>query len=136
MIHTLDVLTLRLAEAIGLYLILAGLSGLRLPTRWQEIVADIAASAAVADLFGVACFVVGTAILIPHHHLSDPLAIIVTLCGWLALFEAALFFVFPDWISPILTAAARHTRPWAVVALVAGLLLFLAGLTGRAEAFI
>ena len=135
MIVTLDVLTLRLAEAIGLYMILAGLSGLRMATRWQEIVADIAASAAVADLFGVACFVVGTAILIPHHHLSDPLAIVVTAFGWLALVEAALFFVFPDWITPVL-AAGPPPRLWAVVSLAAGLLLFLAGLTGRAEAII
>ena len=134
MVHTLTTLTLRLAEAIGLYLIAAGISGLRLPNRWREIVADIDRSAGIADLFGLASFAVGIAILIPHHILYDPLSIIVTLIAALSVVEGLLLLAFPDVVMPAAHAFARATRLWAIVALVAGALLFLAGLTGRADA--
>jgi uncharacterized membrane protein len=97
-------------------------------------VADIDRSAGIADLFGLASFVVGIAILIPHHILTDPLSIIVTLVGVFAVIEGLLLLAFPDVIMPAAHAFARATRLWAIVALVAGLLLFLAGLTGRADA--
>jgi uncharacterized protein YjeT (DUF2065 family) len=135
-VHTLDVLTLRLAEAIGIYLIVAGVSGLRMPARWREIVDDIDRSAGTADLFGIAAFVVGVAILIPHHQWSDPLAIVVTVLAWVSLLEGVALLAFPDLILPAARAFARAARSWAVVSLVAGSILFLAGLTGRADALV
>ncbi|WP_298688199.1 DUF2065 family protein [uncultured Sphingomonas sp.] len=134
MVHTLTVLTLQLAQAIGLYLVAAGISGLRSPERWREIVADIERSAGIADLFGVASFAIGVAILIPHHVVYDPLSIVVTLIAALSVIEGLLLLAFPDVLLALARPFVAATRLWAIVALIAGVLLVLAGLTGRADA--
>jgi uncharacterized protein YjeT (DUF2065 family) len=134
LVHTLTVLTLQLAQAIGLYLVAVGIGGLLRPERWREIVADIERSAAIADLFGVASFAIGVAILIPHHVLYDPLSIMVTLIAGLSVLEGLLLLAFPDILLALARPFVAAARLWAIAALIAGVLLFLAGFTGRADA--
>ena len=98
------------------------------------MVEDIEHSPGLTYAIGLGVFAIGVAILIPHHILYDPLSIIVTLIAALSVVEGLLLLAFPDVIMPAAHAFARATRPWAIVALVAGTLLFLAGLTGRADA--
>src|SRR5690606_28844451 len=120
-----------LAEALGLYLILVGLSGLAAPQRWRAVMDDLAESPGLQMTMGVGVFTIGVAIAIAHSRLSDPLAIIVTVIGWLALLEGALLIVTPRPLLRIGRWSCGFTRFWAIVAIVLGVLLALAGLTGK-----
>ena len=131
---TLAPLTLRLAEAIGLYAIALGLSGLLAPARWRAIADDLASSPGLVLAFGVAAFAIGVAVLIPHHLTSDPLALAVTLLAWLTLAEGVVLVAFPDPLIRLARPLLLASRVWGLVALIAGIVLFLAGLTGRADA--
>jgi uncharacterized protein YjeT (DUF2065 family) len=129
---TISVLTLRLAEAIGLYLIVIGIGGLIAPQRWRTMIDDLERSPGLTITLGFAVFAVGTTLAIVHHSLHDPLAIVVTLIGYAALVEGALLLAVPGPLLALGRWAVRFTRAWACLSLVLGILLFLAGLTGRA----
>ncbi len=129
---TLSVLTLQLAQALGLYMILIGISGLAAPRRWDALMAELVASPALQMIMGVLVFAIGITLALIHHRLSDPLAIIVTLIGFAALLEGALLIAVPGPLMRIGQCALHYTRVWAIVSLILGILLALVGLTGRA----
>jgi uncharacterized protein YjeT (DUF2065 family) len=129
---TISVLTLRLSEAMGLYMILTGIGALASPARWRAVMDDLNRLPGLVMTLGFSVFVVGVAIVILHSIWTDPLAIIVSLIGYVALIKGALLLAVPG---PLLRFGHWSTgfiRASAVVALVLGILLFLAGLTGRA----
>ena len=134
MAHTLTVLTLWLAQAIGLYLIASGVLLLTQPERLAALVGEIEASPLLAFLSGFAAFVVGIAILIPHHVTYDGLALVVTLIAVLACIEGLVLIAAPRLILRVARASVAAPRLWGAVSLVFGLVLFLTGLTGRADA--
>jgi uncharacterized protein YjeT (DUF2065 family) len=131
-VTTIIPLTLYLAEAMGLYLILIGLSGLSAPLRWTALMDELSRSPALQMILGVMVFAIGVTLVIVHSHLTDTLAIIVTVIGWAALLEGALLIVVPALLLRIGAWSLKFTRIWAVVSLIFGILLGLAGLTGRA----
>lgn len=131
MITTLP-LTLYLAQAIGLYLILVGLSGLVRPESWRMMMEDFSKSAALTMMTGIFVFVLGVTLIYVHCILTDLLATVVTVVGWIALLEGALFIVVPHLLIRIGIWAVRFTRIWAIFAIILGLLLGYAGLTGTA----
>jgi hypothetical protein len=127
-------LTLTLAKAIGVYMIAAGLSGLLAPARWTAILDALRANAALTYLAGVAAFGLGAAIAIAHTVWTDPLAIAVTLIGWAGVIEGVLLIAWPKPILDLGASLVRPAgaRPMAIVALVAGAILLVLGLIGRA----
>jgi uncharacterized protein YjeT (DUF2065 family) len=132
MAHTLSPLTLKLAEAIGLYLIALGLGLALSPARWRGLIEEIEQSAAMTLVMGVVAFWLGIALLLAHRDTSNPLALVVTAFALLAAFKGLLILAVPAFVKlyrPILA----NPRLWGIVALVAGALLFLAGFTGRAD---
>jgi len=133
-VHTLTVLTLRLAEAIGLYWFAAGVGLFLAPQKLAAIVSDFERSPGLVYAVGIAAFAVGTAILIPHHLLHDPLSMIVTVLAALVALEGLVLIAFPESLLSFARLFVTGARFWAIVAIVLGLLLFLAGLTGRADA--
>lgn len=133
MMTTISTLTLTLAQAMGLYLVLVGLSGLARPRHWDTLMAELTASPALQMLMGVMVFAIGVALAISHSHLTDPLAIIVTIIGWAALIEGALLIAVPDPLLRIGRWSLGFTRIWAIASLILGILLGLAGLTGTAS---
>lgn len=130
---TSSVLTLQLAQALGLYMILMGLSGLVAPQRWRAMIEDMERSTALVMMMGVMVFAIGVALALSHSILTDPLAIIVTLIGWTALIEGALLIAVPGPLLRIGRTALAITRFWAIFSILLGLALGIAGLTGRAE---
>jgi hypothetical protein len=133
-VHTLTVLTLRLAEAIGLYWIAAGIGLLIQPQKLRAIVDDFEHSPGLVYVAGIAAFAIGTAILIPHHVLYDPPSVIVTILAALLALEGLVLIAFPDTVLAFARLFVASARLWAVIAIVLGLLLLLAGFTGRADA--
>ncbi|SCW73057.1 hypothetical protein SAMN02927924_02426 [Sphingobium faniae] len=133
---TSSILTLRLAEAIGLYLILIGLSGLASPRRWRGAMEDLDRSPGLTLVTGLVAFGLGATIVMVHRVFADPLSIIVTLIGYIALIKGALLIAVPGPLLKIGDWSFRFTRVWAAFALILGILLFYAGLTGRATVLV
>ncbi len=129
---TISVLTLRLAEIIGLYLIVMGIGGVANPQRWRAIMDDLNRSPGLVVALGFAVFAVGATLVLVHSIWTDPLAIMVSLIGYVALIEGATLLAVPGPLIRIGHWSTNFIRAWAITALVLGLLLFLAGLTGRA----
>ena len=134
MIHTLTVLTLQLAQAIGLYMLAAGIGILSAPDRFRAIFDDFERVPGLSYLFGIAAFAIGAAILIPHHILYDPLSIVVTLIAVFTAIQGLLLLAAPQVMIAIGRPFMASIRLWGIVAIVLGLILFLCGFTGRADA--
>lgn len=130
---TLAVLTLHLALLLGLYMVAAGILMLRRPGTVARMLDELEASAMLAFLAGLLGWTIGAAILLVHHHLTDPLAAIVTLIGLFSLIEGLAVIAVPGPVLRLVRRVAGWGRPWGAVSLVAGLALILAGLTGRAD---
>ena len=129
---TISVLTLRLAEAIGLYMIVVGIGGLVAPERWRKMMDDLERSPGLVMALGCPVFAIGAALVLIHSVWTDPLAVIVSLVGYAALIEGALLLAVPGPLLKIGRWSLNFTRAWAVVSILLGILLFFAGLTGRA----
>jgi len=134
MASTLTVLTLQLAQAIGLYALAAGILLVTRPDRLGAILDDMERSAGLTYAFGLAAFAIGIAILIPHHVTGDPLGLVVTLGAVGAIAEGLLLIAVPSAFFVIARPFVPAARLWGVAAVVIGIVLFLAGLTGRADA--
>lgn len=132
MITTEDPLTLYLAVAIGVYVLAAAAAGFVTPYRWREIVAELRKSSALTFMGGVIALPIGATVIMIHHRWDDPLAVVVTLIGWLAAIEGLLLIAYPK---PLLAIADRLLAPGnqritEVVASAIGLFLTAMGLTG------
>lgn len=129
---TISVLTLRLAEAIGLYMIVVGIGGLVAPERWRKMMDDLERSPGLVMALGFPVFAIGAALVLIHSVWTDLLAVIVSLVGYAALIEGALLLAVPGPLLRVGRWSLNFTRAWAVVSILLGILLFFAGLTGRA----
>ena len=134
--NTLTVLTLRLAEGLGLYLLAAGIGILLDPARWRDIVDGLERSPALTHVTGVLAFAIGAGIFGVHHFLHDPLADIVTFAAFAIAIEGLILLIRPGPLLAIGRALQGSARLWSAAAAVVGLLLFLAGYCGRADAII
>lgn len=132
---TFSLLTLQLAKAYGLFVIAAGLCGLFAPDRWRLVIDDFRKSPALTYLSAVLVFGLGVALVMAHNLWADPLAVLVSMFGWIALVEGALLMAVPDAFLRLAGATVSthgRTRTWAVLALVFGVALLVAGILGRA----
>ena len=131
--ETASVLTLRLAEAIGLYAVATGAGALIGPQRWLAIGPELERSPGLVLLMGIVAFAIGAAMLGAHHALTDPLADIISVIAAIVVAEGLLLIVAPDLMIAFGRPFLARPRVWAIVTLMAGVALFLAGLTGRAD---
>ncbi|PJG47991.1 DUF2065 domain-containing protein [Sphingobium sp. LB126] len=133
---SISVLTLHLAELIGLYMIVIGIGGLGAPLRWRQMMDDLEHSPALVMALGFSVFAVGAALVLIHSIWRDPLSVIVSAIGHVVLIEGALLLAVPAPLLRIGRWSLNFTRAWAIVSIVFGILLFLAGLTGRATVIV
>ena len=136
MIITFSVLTLTLAKAYGIYMIAIGLSGLIAPDRWRVVLEDFQKSPGLTYLTAVLVVGFGLAMVMLHSLWTDPLAIVVSLFGWVALLKGVLLMAAPDRLLRLgaaTVATPERTRTWAVFAVILGAALLTAGMLGRAS---
>jgi uncharacterized membrane protein len=134
MISTTIPLTLSLSVALGLYLLAAGLGLLRMGDRVAQLIDEFERSPALTLITGVVAYGLGTAIILTHRVWTDPLAVVVSLIGWIAAIEGLLLIAWPAPLWSLGRAMLRGSgaRISLLVTLVLGLLLALLGLTGTA----
>ena len=113
-------------------MIVVGIGGLGAPRRWRQMMDDLERSPGLVMALGFPVFAVGAALVLIHSIWTDPLACLVSLIGYVALAEGALLLAVPGPLIRIGRWSLNYTRVWAIVSIVLGILLFLAGLTGRA----
>ncbi len=84
--------------------------------------------------YGVIAFAIGAVWLMVHQEWLTPLGLVVSLAGWIILIEGVLMLAAPALIVRVFAVFRPILRPACIVAIVIGLLLVIAGLTGRADA--
>jgi uncharacterized protein YjeT (DUF2065 family) len=131
---TARILTLCIAEAFGLYLIAIGAGALIAPDRWRAIGDEMERSPGLTLVMGLLSFAIGALILGVHHSLTDPLAIIITAAGAIATVEGLLLIAVPQALIAFGRPFFARPRPWAIVAVMLGIALLVAGFTGHATA--
>jgi len=127
-------LTLHLLVLIGVYELAAGIAGLTGKLDWKALIDEFERSPALTFVTGFMAFAVGATINLAHHHWTDPLAIIVSAIGWIALIEGVMIMVCPG---PLLRVSRRligNPRLLSIAATAIGLALIIVGLTGHADA--
>lgn len=125
--------TLILAQLLGTYLIAGGIGGFVYGHLWQHMLDDLQRSPALVLIAGAFAFAVGGAIVAVHNLWTDPVAIVVTLFGWVSLIEGFAILAFHDvWLRLVRPMIGRP-RIWAAATLLLGAFLFVAGVLGRAD---
>lgn len=119
MFTTSTVLTLSLAKAFGVYMIAAGLGGLVAPGKWRTLLEEFRNGEALTYVTAIFVYILGVAIILTHNLWTDPLAILISLVGWVAAIEGVVLMVAPK---PLLDFAASLTRPGAMKALAVGVI--------------
>jgi hypothetical protein len=132
--HTLTVSTLWLAMALGAFALAAGIGAVVEPGRMPAIVAEMEDRPGLTFALGTLAFLAGTVILFAHHILYDPLSCVVTGIAVCAVAEGLALIAAPRIVFAMTRPSLLAGRPWTIFMIVLGLILFLAGLTGRADA--
>jgi hypothetical protein len=88
-------LTEMLARIFGLYMLAAGIGVALNSDNMARIIDEMRQSAFAFYLGGLIAFAIGAAIVSLHNDFSGPLAIFITLIGWVALAEGVIMLAFP-----------------------------------------
>ena len=126
-------LTLHLLVLIGVYELAAGVAGLTGRIDWPSLLDEFERSPALTFVTGFMAFAIGGTLILVHCLWTDPLAVIVSLIGWIALAEGLLLMVMPG---PLMAFSRRLVGNQKLISLLAagfGLLLIVLGITGRAD---
>ena len=126
-------LTLHLLLLIGLYELVAGIAGLTGRIDWQAMTDEFMNSPALSFVTGFMVFALGGVMILNHHHWTDLLAIIVSLVGWIALFEGILMMLAAKPLLIFFRPLIGSQRAVSLFAALFGIILIVLGLTGRAD---
>jgi hypothetical protein len=126
-------LTLHLLVLMGLYEFAAGAAGFTGSISWKAIIDEFERSPALTFVTGFAAFAVGAAIDLGHHHWTDLPAVIVSAIGWIAIIEGVMLMVCPKPLLRFSRGIVRNQKLISILAAGIGLVLIVAGLTGRAD---
>lgn len=117
------------ALLLGLFTLSAAVGALRQPGIWQKLVTEVEESPALQMISGVAELAAGSAIYFINPWVpSDILACVMKSIGGLMMIEALVVVGFSDiyfhfWLKNL----AHMHRGWAMVSLLAGAALVVAG---------
>jgi len=123
-----DSLTLFLAQVMGVYLLITGVSGLLYPDRMQKAMREFNKSTLFPYFDGAIALIVGLLVLLSHNVWNDLTTSLVTLVGWLAVLEGlAMFLLSEDVLKQMTNKLVDMGRILGLVAVVAGGYLVYAG---------
>ena len=115
-----------LARFMGLYMLAAGtgvaLNGADLPKMMEEM----RQSRLAFYLGGLIAFAIGATIVSLHNDFSGPLAIFITLFGWVALAEGVIMLAFPKAMQAFadkLVGLIDSAKVWGIAVAALGVVL-------------
>ena len=88
-------LTEILARIFGLYMLAAGIRIALNSADMSTMLEEMRQSAFAFYLGGLIAFAIGATIVSVHNDFSGPLAILITLIGWVALAEGVIMLAYP-----------------------------------------
>jgi len=88
-------LTEILARIFGLYMLAVGIGLTLNSTDLPKMLEEMRQSALAFYLGGLIAFAIGAAVVSLHNDFSGPLAIFISLFGWVALAEGVVILAFP-----------------------------------------
>ncbi len=92
----MEPLTVFLAQILGVYLLVAGMSGLLYPERMKKAMQEFSKSRIVPYFDGALALIIGLFIVLLHNNWDNLPASLVSLVGWLALLEGFSMFLLPE----------------------------------------
>ena len=123
-------LTEILARIFGLYMLAAGI-GLALNSdNMLKMVEEMRQSPLAFYLGGLIAFAIGATIVSLHNDFSGPLAIFITLFGWVALAEGVIMLAFPKAMQAFagkLVGLISSAKIWGVGVAAFGVVLLALG---------
>lgn len=135
MLETFSVLTLELARAYGVGILVMALAAITGPARFSEAIADVEKSAGLTLLGAVMAIVLGIFMVFLHNLWTDPIAILVSLLGWVVFAKGVLILAAPEGLMKFAVAAATpaRVRILGVIMLILAVVYLVPGLEGRAN---
>lgn len=133
---TLSLLTLQLARAYGVVILIIALSALTTPQRLSASLADFQRSPGLTFLGALFAVVLGVVLIMLHSIWVDVPAGLVSLLGWAILIKGIVLFAIPDALLKLgasAVASPRNVRIWGVVALILAIVYLVIGFGARAE---
>jgi len=123
-------LTMFLAQVMGIYLVVVGLSLVLYPKRTSRAIHEIADDYAVPFLGGALALIIGLLIVLTHNVWNDLTSGIVSFMGWAAIVKGSVIFLLPhDSFSDLADkfSSKRASVIWGVIIVVVGAYLVYSG---------
>ena len=135
MLDTSWLLTLQLALAYGIGILVLALSMIAGPARFGAVIADFERSPGLTFLGAVLALAMGLAAVFTHNLWTDPIAGLVSLIGWVVLAKGALVLAAPEGLMKLaaaITSTPGRVRTWGIVLLVLAAVFLAPGIAGHA----
>lgn len=115
-----------IAQVLGPFYLIAGISLATAPERAARLIDDMATNTAHTFLWGFIALGLGLLVLAFHHAWTADWRVLVTLIGWLATVKGALLILAPAMMirfTARLFASPGRLRAWAAGPIVLGVFL-------------
>lgn len=119
-----------LAKALGLYMLIIGISLLINKDTLYAVMKDITQQPAVFYLSAVIALIIGILMVVSHNLWAFNWRIIITLMGWTAFIKGTFNILFPQRAYKLVEQFSNHKSAYlisTIVTLVIGLLLAYCG---------
>lgn len=123
-------ITIILTKILGIYMLVAGLSGLLYPGRMKSAMKEFMKSSILPYFDAALALIFGLFIVLTHNIWEGLNAIIITFIGWFALAEGLLLMLLPqDSIKKMIERFHSPTtmKTFSIIAIILGLYLTYAG---------
>jgi hypothetical protein len=121
-----------MAIMLGLVCLATGMGALLSPGDWPDVLGELERSPGLNLALAFAGIVFGAFVILFHRSWSDPLAVAVSLIGWLSFLEGLILLGLPRLYLRLVRPVLGHARYWGLFLLLLGAFLLAGGLTGRA----
>jgi len=123
-------LTETLARIFGLYMLAAGIGVALNSANMFKMLEEIRQNAFAFYLGGLIAFAIGAAIVSVHNDFSGPLAIFISLIGWVALAEGVIMLAFPKVMQAFadkMLGLIGSGKVWGIAVAALGVVLLVLG---------
>lgn len=115
-----------LAQIIGLYCILIGIAMLVHPARFKAMLNDFAKSPAVLSLAGIISLILGIILVVFHNFWIAGWPVLITLIAWITLIRGIIDLFIPEFAIKMAKRAQSSPAFYfisAIITLIVGLIL-------------